>query len=152
MRDRLLNLVDRFFEIHGVQGEYDRDAVVFEFNEAPHVRPAPLNGQIAVYLFFQDEQWLRIGKATYPQRFTSQHYGTRRASRTFALDIWRSRDEFGFAGQEAQIDVWLVQNFGRANIRVPADYGERFVTFLEAFLHFHLQPRFEGRRPRVAGG
>ncbi|WP_206540103.1 hypothetical protein, partial [Leisingera sp. ANG-Vp] len=53
-----------------------------------------------------------------PQRFTSQHYGTKRAGSTFAADVWNNREHFGFEGEEERIDDWVLENFGRANIRV----------------------------------
>ncbi|WP_303489801.1 hypothetical protein [Shimia thalassica] len=149
MKMQLGRLLVRFFQTWGVKGKFDRRRVVVEFDNAPHPRPTPLRGQVAVYLFFKGDAWLKVGKATYPARFTSQHYGTNRSGSSIAKDIWSCREEFGFQGEEAAIDVWLCENLGRANIRAPEEYGDRFVKYLEAFLHFHLQPRFEGRRPRA---
>jgi hypothetical protein len=40
----------------------------------------------------------------------------------------------------------LFQNFGRANIRLAAQHGNAINRLLEAYLHLHLNPRFEGRR------
>jgi len=149
MKMQLGRLLIRFFQTWGINGEFDRRRVVLEFDSAPHPRPSPLRNQVAVYLFFKDDVWLKVGMATYPARFTSQHYGTGRSSSSIAKDIWRCREEFEYYGEEAEIDTWLCENLGRVNIRVPEEYGDRFVKYLEAFLHFHLQPRFEGRRPRI---
>ena len=145
METQLRDLLDRFHEIHGVQGVL-RVPLELEFEAGPHERPAPLRNQRAVYLFFRGQEWLRIGQTGYPQRFTSQHYGTKRASSTFALDDWNNREEFGFEGDEERIGDWLLENFGRANIRVPAEHGDAMTRLLEAFLHLHLNPRFEGAR------
>lgn len=138
-------LLDRFLEVHGVQGVLPIP-LNFQFETGPHTRPAPLRDERGIYLFFRDNEWLRIGQTGYSQRFTSQHYGTRRAGSTFAADLWNNREHFGFEGDEARIDAWILENFGRANIRIPARDGDAMSRLLEAFLHLNLRPRFEGRR------
>ena len=35
-------------------------------------------------------------------------------------------------------------NLGLANIQISADHGDAMTKLLEAFLHLHLAPRFEG--------
>lgn len=145
MEEQLRQLIIQFLTIHGVQGVV-QPPLPLQFENAPHTRPGPLRNQIGVYLFFKDEEWLRVGQTSYSPRFTSQHYGTRRAQSNFARDIWANRQEFGYQGQEDQIDTWLLQNFGRANIRLDAWHGDAMSRFLEAYLHLHLSPRFEGRR------
>ena len=123
-----------------------RAPLSLQFEAGPHTRPTPLRNERAVYLFFRGQEWLRIGQTGYSQRFTSQHYGTNRAGSTFAADIWNNREQFGFAGDEERIDTWIFENFGRANIRLPAEHGDAMTRLLEAFLHLNLNPRFEGRR------
>lgn len=91
---------------------------------------------------------MRIGQTSYSPRFTSQHYGIRRAGSTFAKDVWDNGSEFGFQGLETELDDWILANFGRANIRLPLSHGDILSKLLEAFLHFNLKPKFEGRRPR----
>ena len=123
--------------------------IAFEFYEAPHSRPSPLlENQRAIYLFFREKEWLRIGQTGYSQRFTSQHYGTKRAGSTFAKDIWRNKQEFGFSGTEKNIGIWIMQNCGRANIRLPIGWPKEVSPLLESYLHYRLRPRFEGTRRR----
>lgn len=138
-------MLERFLQVHGVRGVLPAP-IDIQFEAGPHTRPAPLRDERAVYLFFKDREWLRVGQTGYSQRFTSQHYGTRRAGSMFAADVWNNRRDFGFEGDEAQIGLWLLANFGRANIRIPAFHGDAMSRFLEAFLHLHLNPKFEGRR------
>lgn len=145
MERQLRELLDRFYEIYGVQRVL-RVPLTFEFEAGPHTRPTPLRNQRAVYLFFRGQEWLRIGQTGYSQRFTSQHYGTKRANSTLAADVWNNRVQFGFDGEEERIDGWMLENFGRANIRIPAEYGDAMTRLLEAFLHLHLNPTFEGAR------
>lgn len=145
MERQLDDLLDGFVEIQGV--DLNRDDLQFDFSAAPHQRPSPLrDGQFAVYLFFQGNNWLRIGKTNYSTRFTSQHYGTTRAKSCFARDLWRAREHYGYEGDEDRIDNWIFQNFGRANIRFPAQAQRFLPELLETFLHFHLDPEFEGAR------
>lgn len=145
MEEQLIELLAQFRRVHGVQGILP-EQIDLQFEGGPHTRPRPLRDQMAVYLFFRERVWLRIGQTSYSPRFTSQHYGTNRSGSTFAKDVWANRVEFGFRGPEGQIDDFLFQNFGRANIRIPADRGNAINRLLEAFLHLHLNPRFEGRR------
>jgi hypothetical protein len=145
MEQQLRELLLQFSLVHGVQGVLPVP-INFQFQIGPHTRPLPLRDEMGVYLFFRGQDWLRIGQTSYSPRFTSQHYGTRRAGSSLARDVWANRQEFGFEGPEEQIDVWLFQNFGRANIRIAAHHGNAINRLLEAFLHLHLNPRFEGRR------
>lgn len=145
MKQRIRFLLDRFVEIHGVR-DLCLQPLQLDFEGGPHTRPKALGSDRGVYLFFRDREWLRIGQTGYSQRFTSQHYGTRRANSTFAKDIWGDRKYFGFEGTEEEIGDWLFQNFGRANVRLPGHKGDALSRLLEAFLHLNLSPRFEGRR------
>lgn len=145
MEERLRELLSQFLRIHGVQGVVN-ERIEIQFENGPHTRPGPLRDEIGVYLFFRDQEWLRVGKTSYSTRFTSQHYGTKRAGSSFANDVWINRQEFGFEGPEEQIGAWLLQHFGRANIRLAARHGDAMSRLLEAFLHLHLSPRFEGQR------
>ena len=146
MEELLNGLIGDFLNIRGARGRLTRDDLVIDFQPEPHRRPSPLRNERAVYLFFRGEDWLRIGQTGYSARFTSQHYGTRRAGSTFAMDLWTNRLEFGFNGNEANIDQWIWDNFGRANIRMSAEHGAVMSQCLEAFLHLNLRSRFEGAR------
>jgi hypothetical protein len=145
IENQLNDLLNRFREIHGVANILQMPLVT-QFQSGPHIRPSPLKNERGVYLFFQNQVWLRIGQTGYSPRFTSQHYGTKRAGSTFAADIWANRLEFGFAGDETQIGTWIMGNFGRANVRISNDPDGFISRLLEAYLHLHLKPRFEGSR------
>ena len=128
--------------------------VVFDFKCAPHERPQSLrNNQRAIYIFFKGSQWLRIGQTDYSARFTSQHYGIKRAGSTLAMDVRNHSNECEFNGSDDEIGNWILLNCGRANLRLPV-HGvepkacEYFAKLLESYLHYRLNPRFEGRRKR----
>lgn len=145
MRARLQAILTEFEAIPGV-ADAVQTPLTIEFSVAPHPRPTPLRNQSAVYLFFRGEQWLRIGQTNFSTRFTSQHYGTKRAGSSFAKDVWLNRADFGYDGVEDDLPAWIPANFGRANIRLPNQQSDRLSRLLEAFLHFKLAPRFEGKR------
>ena len=149
MREQLEAILCDFKRIPAFCEAHQWQDIEFEFYEAPHSRPSPLLGnQRAVYLFFREEEWLRIGQTGYSQRFTSQHYGTKRAGSTFAKDIWENRHEFCFSGTEESVGTWIMQNCGRANIRLPIGWPKEVSPLLESYLHYRLRPRFEGTRSR----
>jgi hypothetical protein len=146
MKKQLQKLLMQFCDIPGVLEVLDVP-VNFQFEIGPHSRPAPLHNERGVYLFFRNQEWLRVGQTGYSQRFTSQHYGTKRAGSSFSRDVWANRIAFGFEGDIEDVGQWIFQYTGRANIRIPAHANAASVgRLLEAFLHLHLKPRFEGRR------
>ena len=149
MRDQLERVLHDFIQIPALCEASQWQKIEFEFCEAPHSRPrALLPNQRAVYLFFWEQEWLRIGQTGYPQRFTSQHYGTKRAVSTFAKDICANRRGFGFRGKEEGVGDWIMQNCGRANVRLPVGWPKEVSLLLESYLHYRLRPRFEGARRR----
>ena len=120
------------------------------FQYAPHKRPKPLQGsQRAIYIFFKDDQWLRIGQTKDPGRFRNHHYGVAEGNSTLANDLQERADEFGLSGTNNEIRNWILESCGRANLRLPVqgvepEACEYFAKLLESYLHYRLKPRFEG--------
>ena len=147
MIDRLDRVLDDFQRIPCLVQAHEWCQITKDSSADCHRRPRPLrDGERAVYAFFKGRTWLRIGQTGYSQRFTSHHYGTKRAKSTFAKDIWNNRGEFGFCGREEDIGDWFFTNIGRANIIMPSHWPNTVSLLLEAYLHYCLNPRFEGRR------
>ncbi len=147
MREHLCRVLTDFRAVPGFDQADEWGDVEVDFSAHGHERPRPLRGgERGVYAFFQGQTWLRIGQTRYPQRFTSQHYGTNRANSTFAKDIWNNREEFGYTGLEKDIGDWIFATFGRANLILPARWPATISPLLEAYLHHRLHPRFEGKR------
>lgn len=147
MIDCLHLILKDFRRIPGLVQADEWSQVEVDSSTNAHRPPRPLRyNERAVYAFFKSDSWLRIGQTGHSPRFTSQHYGTRRANSTFAKDIWVNRNEFGFAGPEGDIGHWILANFGRANMILPAHWPEAVSLLLESYLHYRLNPRFEGRR------
>lgn len=147
MRSLFAGVLCDFQRIPGLVESSEWSKVVLQFSANRHTRPKPLrNKQQAVYAFFQGTIWLRIGKTSYSQRFTSQHYGTGRSGSALAKDIWENRKDFSFVGNEEEIHEWIFSNVGRADIVMPAHWPGAVVTLLESYLQHRLRPRFQGRR------
>ena len=119
-----------------------------EFCPAPHRPPSPLpDGMMAVYGFWWNGEWLKIGKAgpNSTPRYTSQHYNPRSARSTLASSL---------AGDEEMVRIpdfdpstpadWIKSATSRVNILLPSKSGNGLLALLEAFLHERLKPRYEG--------
>ena len=147
MRSLLDGALCDFRGIPGLVQSSEWSEVIVQFSANSHTRSKPLrNKQRVVYAFFQGTTWLRIGKTSYSQRSTSQHYGIERASSTLAKDIWANKEDFGFDGKKEDIGEWIFSNIGRADVVLPGHWPDTVARLLEAYLHYRLNPRFEGRR------
>ncbi len=128
--------------------------IVFEYEDveflpAPHHRPRRLpTGKMAVYGFWFDGAWLKIGQVG-PRsnaRYTSQHYGFNAGS-TLAKSVRRDAAIRTIAGlaedSEAGWAEWIERETSRVNILFPSTIGKNFLSLLEAFLHVRLNPIYE---------
>jgi hypothetical protein len=119
-----------------------------EYQPAPH-KPAPLpTGYMAVYAFWSDGDWLKIGKAgaNSNARFQSQHYNASRAKSTLAASLIKAHKEQPISGfTQEDVGAWMRANTHRVNILLPEHNPKSLLALLEAFLHARLEPRFEGR-------
>ena len=127
----------------------DTTSIAVELLSAPHRQPKRLpQGMMAVYGFWWDGSWLKIGKAGLKTkaRYTSQHY-TGSAMSTLAGSL-RADPEFinkktGFS--VASPGDWIKAETNRFNILIPGVHGILLVALLEAFLHLRLRPLYEGK-------
>ena len=121
--------------------------VTVEFLTAPHKPPTKLPpGKVAVYGFWGDGCWLKIGVAGQNSnaRYTSQHYNAGSSRSNLAQSLQRcpqmlSRPEFlhNAPGE------WIKISTHRVNILVSAAMPKELPLLLEAFLHLRLRPRYE---------
>jgi hypothetical protein len=147
-RDEIDQAIGAFETVADLAGDpIDRSGMVIEFLDAPHLPPARLPaGMMAIYGFWHDGRWLKIGKAG-PRsnaRYTTHHYGFNAPS-TLAKSL---RDDPamgnvpafdpGFPGS------WIKANCCRINILLPATRNIELLNLLEAFLHLRLRPIYEG--------
>jgi hypothetical protein len=120
-----------------------------EFLPAPHKQPSNLpQGKMAVYAFWFNGDWLKIGKAgtKTKARFTSQHYNAGSAPSTLAASLvadQRMQNVTGF--DKNSPGNWLKLNTCRANILISDKHRKEIISLLEVFLHARLRPRYEGK-------
>lgn len=122
-----------------------RELLSVEYLPAPH-RPTPLvPGRIAIYGFWWQGRWLKIGKVGHKSgpRFASHHYHTS-ASSTLAKSLVKELSTELPGLDPADPGAWICRNVSRVNITLPATVSPLHLSFLEAFLHLRLRPRYEG--------
>lgn len=100
---------------------------------------------MAVYAFWGDGGWLKVGKVgpNSNVRYTSQHYlgGSARSTLAASLTASPPNDE---DFDPNQVGAWMRERTCRLNILMPATRPKELLSLLEAFLHLRLRPRFEG--------
>lgn len=117
-----------------------------EFLEAPHKPHVLPTGSMAVYAFWWNGTWLKIGKAgpNSGPRYLSQHY-TGNALSTLAGSLVRDQTMRTAPGFDPdRIGEWIKKSTSRVNILMSADRPTTLLSLLEAFLHARLRPRYEG--------
>lgn len=149
-REDIVAVVRTFTGSPQVQAAYPvrREDLVVELHPAPHQQPTHLPaGKQAVYAFWGDGEWLKIGIAgpKSAARYTSQHYNPLSAPSTLAGSLlrdphMRTVEAFALLGPKG----WILQHCHRANILLPAEVDRPAVQFLESFMHAALKPRYEG--------
>ncbi len=117
-----------------------------EYLEAPH-RPVGLpEGKMALYGFWYQGEWLKIGMAgpNSNARFMSQHYIPGSAKSTLAASLLND-DSISLTENlnSANIKDWLKMKTNRANIFLDARHGQPLLCLFESFLHVRLKPRYE---------
>jgi hypothetical protein len=121
-----------------------------EFCDAPHLPPKRLpSAMVAVYGFWGDGRWLKLGKAG-PKtraRYTSQHYQRYGAPSTLARSLAEDPRMASVAGFDpVRPGEWIRAATHRVNILLPETCNGPVLALLEAYLHLRLRPRYEGRR------
>ena len=118
-----------------------------EYLEAPHKAPRHLpTGKMAVYGFWHDGEWLKIGMAgpNSNSRYTSQHYNPNSAGSTLAKSLVNDR---AMSGRPNLIPSapgnWIKSATNRVNILVDSRHGMLLPALLESYLHVRLRPRYE---------
>ena len=121
-----------------------------EFLPSPHRKPRRLpTGKMAVYGFWFDGAWLKIGQAgpNSNARYKSQHYGFSAGS-TLAKSLRQDASMRNIVGlvedSGAEWGEWIERDTSRVNILLPAMRGKNSLSLLETFLHVRLHPEYEG--------
>ena len=124
-----------------------QDELEIEYLNAPHRPPSRLpQGRMAVYGFWGDGEWLKIGKVGPKSnaRYTSQHYNASSAPSTLAASLAKDERMAAVKGFNANSPGdWIKASTHRLNVLMPADKPRELLSLLEAFLHLRLRPRYE---------
>ena len=152
--DQLLSDFLVVAELAGIK--VHRGVIRIETLPMPHRPPSSLpKGKMAVYVFSDKERVLKVGKVGWRSqaRYTSQHYNAGSAPSTLAASILNDEDAVEKNGVNAEnVSDWIKENTDRVNFILDADLGARTLTLLEAFVQCRLQPAFDSRAVRRAGG
>jgi hypothetical protein len=118
-----------------------------EYLEAPHTPPRHLPaGKIAVYGFWHDGEWLKIGMAGPKSnaRYTSHHYNPNSAGSTLAASLVADPRMSGWPGfNPSAPGGWIKSATNRVNILLDSRHGMLLAALLESYLHVRLKPRYE---------
>jgi hypothetical protein len=119
-----------------------------EYCSAPHCPPKALpKGKMAIYGFWGDGSWLKIGKAgpRSQARYIGQHYNPKSSGSNLARSLAQDSRASSLANFDQQAPGnWIRGSCHRVNILVDAGRGGPLLSLLEAFLHARLKPRYEG--------
>jgi len=124
------------------------DEIAIEYLSAPHRPPSHLpTGKMAVYGFWGDGVWLKIGKVgpNSNARYTSQHYNAGSTRSTLAGSLASDPHMLKVAGFDPRAPGnWIKATTHRVNILLPSQRPIELLSLLEAFLHLRLRARYEG--------
>ncbi len=124
--------------------------IVFEKEDVEFLhKPRLPTGKMAIYGFWFDGAWLKIGQAgpNSGPRYTYQHYGFKVGS-TLAKSLSSDESMRKIAGLEKDDESgwgeWIEHETSRVNILLTSTRGKNLLSLLEAFLHVRLHPKYEG--------
>ena len=148
-RDEIEHALSAFVSVAELAGNPISVAeITVEYLPAPHRQPVRLPpGMMAVYAFWGDDVWLKIGKVGPKSnaRYTSQHYNAGSARSTLAGSLVNDPCMQTVGGFDPlSVGAWIRESTHRVNILLPAPRQFALLSLLEAFLHVRLHPRYEG--------
>lgn len=129
-------------------GPISRTEIENKFPNAPHAPSSRIStGMMAIYGFWHDGVWLKIGKVgpNSHARFVSQHFNAKSSRSNLAASLTMDVQMAAVVGTDPlSVNHWIRTSTNRVNIFLPATRQLLLLTLLKAFLHVRLQPRFEG--------
>ncbi|MBN2549895.1 MAG: hypothetical protein JXB15_12100 [Anaerolineales bacterium] len=147
-REEIEHALDAFISVAELAGNpIARAEIQVEYLPAPHRPPTHLPaGKMAVYGFWGDGVWLKIGKVgpKSAARYCYQHYNGDAPSTlagSLASDP-KMRKVAGFKRNDP--GEWMKASTSRVNILLSSQRERELLSLLEAFLHLRLRPRYEG--------
>jgi hypothetical protein len=112
----------------------------------PHNPSGLPYGQMGVYLFKYQDEYLKIGKAgpSSNARFQSQHYSPNSSQSNLAKFILHDPGMVKFNLNSENVGNWIKQNVQRIDVLIDSSLSIFVLELVEAFLHCKLKPKYEG--------
>ena len=147
-REEIENALLAFIKVAKLAGETVASSdIKVEFLDAPHKPRGLPNGYMAVYAFWWNDLWLKVGKVgpNSNARYLSQHYNPGSAQSTLAGSLVQDPNMLDVCDFDPQNPGhWIKASTCRVNILIPSNRRKELLSLLEAFLHVRLRPHYEG--------
>lgn len=135
------------FEISDILGKPINKSSFEIINRGMPHKPKSLPiGKMGVYIFIQDDRFLKIRKvgSKSSARFLSQHYNPKSAQSTLAASILLDKAMEDKNVTEHNIGDWIKENCYRIDILLDSSLGIFALDLIEAALHYKYEPIYEG--------
>lgn len=103
------------------------------------------NGKIAVYTFYYNGIFLKIGQANIKSkaRYQSHHYHIKSGRSTLANSLV-SDPTMNSIVNASNVTNWIRQNCERYDVLIDGNkYNKLTLNFIEGLLHYYYNPRYE---------
>lgn len=120
----------------------DFDMFYQGLNHKPYALP---KGKIAVYTFYYDNQFLKIGQANINSkaRYQSHHYHIKSGSSTLANSLLDDDTMNGIVST-SNVTKWIKTNCERFDVIIDGSKHDKMtLNFVEGLLHYYYRPKYE---------
>ena len=110
-----------------------------------HIPQALPNGKIAVYTFYYNGKFLKIGQANLKSRarYQSHHYRINAGRSTLARSLINDPD-MNIIVNENNVTQWIKDNCERYDVIIDGNkHGKMTLNFIEGMLHYYYKPKYE---------
>lgn len=143
MQDKVDIHLDNFFKV----AEYakitiSQNDVEIEYLPAPHIPKGLPPDKMAVYIFFDRDKCLKVGKvgSKSSARYLSQHYNPDSSKSNLAKSLIYENKNLC----KETVANWMKQNLCRVNILLDHKLGITTLNLLESYFQCVLNPYYEG--------
>lgn len=123
------------------------EGVDFEiFHQGLNHKPAALpSGKIAVYTFYYNNQFLKIGQANINSkaRYQSHHYHQKSGKSTLANSLLAD-GSMSTLLNPGNVTQWIKSNCERFDVLIDGSIHDKLtLNFVEGLLHYYYKPKYE---------
>jgi hypothetical protein len=127
-----------------------------------HTKATLPKGKMAVYIFFYNDECLKVGKAgpNSRPRYSSHHYNPHNSGSNLSKSLLLDKKSPCDTKSKRTIGEWIKNNTRRINILLDERLDEQMdeqqnkrlgmfvLNFVEAYFQVKFKPRYEGRSSR----